>query len=237
MFKQAVFCGICSFATLSALQQSALDPLHPIEINFSSDHHNRIIVHGGNIIQMYSTAGNMDVTCDPSSGQIFVRSNGRATKASLLSLVLDTGEVQDLLITFSDKEPEVLAISAQSFCEESTCTLVSETSSSDIRNPEKIADIIFATLHGSVPEGFHSEPHNTFRREIKNGVFLDRTAKLISENEILYLYTVTNERLRTVSISEKELNHDRGIWTFAEKNRIGSKQKTFAIAAVARRGV
>lgn len=226
MFKKVLLAFWVIPAVLLSLQESELAPLEPIQATFSSSFHNRIVFEEARVVQAISTARGVELKPDECSGQMFLTTNGKKISNALISFILDTGVVQDVLLDFVPQPSEVLFVRCCSIdLEEGECG-----ECFDIRDPSQIKAIVQESVKGVCPSGFESLPFQAYRRNLCKGVVLHRVGKFGREGKLIYLYEISSSR--SVKLSEEDLCHEGGIWVYLEQNKICPGEKVLALVAV-----
>lgn len=97
---------------LAATLFSEIDTTKPLFCFFSLNHQNRIAVTDGRIIKVICPETELSIKMEEESGQVFIYPLNDSLSRVTLSVVTGDGLVQDLHITFIEKGPEVVILSA-----------------------------------------------------------------------------------------------------------------------------
>lgn len=225
-----------AFLLLISVAQIALattitnfDPLHLFRCTFSSRHHNRIVVQNGRIATVVVPEGNITANLEETSGQLFINALHPNPPVTTISVVTESGEVQDLEIEFEDIQSETLVLTPI-FEGEFLC----ENSCSPVSREQAVSSVIDSILSGKIPCGFMSSSDGWERRLLKKNIVAEITGKLISDREIVYIWKVTNKSFFYKNVYFSDFQFLNPSWVYIDKHQIGgiSGKQTIAIVGV-----
>lgn len=201
-----------------------IDTTTPLKCTLSSQHQNRIVVSEGRVGKVIFPDARISVQMEEDSGQIFVYALEDIVNETTISVITDTGLVQDLEVSFAEKSSEVVILRevllSDCCAEESTRRLFSISC--------QVRDI----LNGVTPKGYVCFEGGRDVREICSGVFTEKLAIFEGQLETLYLYRVINYSGSCVCLHETQLDpNGASAWIFLENNSLNPKGDTLAIVA------
>jgi len=206
-----------------------IDTTSPLLCTFSYKFQNRVMVVNGKIQKVIaSDEDRLSIFTEPFSGQIFISTRNYAPQETTVSIVTDTGVVQDLQISFTDRISEVVLLTDSN----------REDEEKKEREPICIQDsslkIVEEVLKGNVPNGYLPCRLEKTQWSPKKGILLQPIVQLEGFEQILYLYQVTNTAKSGLTVEEIDLSIPGCRWVFLEANFLYSKQKMLGIIAVDR---
>ena len=210
------------FAPLSAAMFHTIDTTFPLLCTFSSKYQNRVMVEKGKVQKVIAAdEGHLSIFMDELSGQAFIYARDQDPKDTTLSIVTETGLVQDLQVTFIERLPEVIILSNPTFEQKEDGQEEMQEKVAEHHVLAKVDDI----LMGNIPGGYIPCQVKHTRWQPKKGITLEALAQLEGSDEILTVYQVTNTSCEQKSLSEYELQCQDCRWVFLETNTLLSKQK------------
>jgi hypothetical protein len=216
------------FTPLSAAMFHTIDTTSPLLCTFSSKYQNRVMVEKGKIQKVIAAdEGRLSIFMEELSGQAFICARDQDPEDTTISVVTETGLVQDLQVTFIERLPEVVILTDPMLEKQNQEEDVQEKAA-ESHVLEKISDI----LMGNIPQGYIPCQIKHSQWKPKKGFTLESIAQLEGPNEILKLYQVTNTTCKQKTLSEVELQCQGCCWVFLETNTILPKQKILGIIAV-----
>lgn len=218
------------FFPLSSAVFCTIDTTTPLSCIFSSKYQNRVMVENGRIQKVIAAdEDRLSIFMEEISGQAFICARDYNPAATTISIVTETGIVQDLYITFSERLPEVVILKDSMFDEKQ------EKKQEQIqeRVAENHASVrVEDLLHGHIPEGYIPCPIKRGQWKPKKGIVLETIAQLEGPNEILRVYLASNNLCKRNSLTECELQQPGCRWIFLETTSLLPKQKILCLIAV-----
>lgn len=221
--------GIIS-VPLSAAIFHTIDTTSPLICTFSSKYQNRVMVEKGRIQKVIAVdEERLSIFMEELSGQAFISARDQNPEDTTISVLTETGQVQDLHVTFIDRLPEVVILT-------DSCLLDDQKDpGEDIQQKaaesyvfDKVSDI----LRGNIPTGYIPCQVKRSLLKPKKGIILETLAQLEGPDEILNLYQIINTTCKQKILNEVELQSPGCRWVFLETNTILPKQKVLGIIAV-----
>lgn len=228
-FTSFIGLSICFFSSLSASMFHTIDTTSPLLCTFSSKYQNRVMVEKGKIQKVIATdEGRLSIFMEDLSGQAFICARDQEPEETTLSVVTETGLVQDLQVTFVERLPEVIILTDPMFENQNLEEESIQEKAAESHVIDKVSDI----LMGNIPAGYTPCPVKRVLWKPKKGITLEALAELEGSHEVLKIYQVTNATCKQKTLSEVELQFPGCRWVFLESNTILPKQKVLSIVAV-----
>jgi TraK protein len=207
---------ISSFYPLFGIIIQEIDTTIPLKCVFSNIHQNRIVVQNGRVEKVIFIDDSIAMRMEEESGQAFVCAINPTSRESVISIVTDKGQVQDLEIRFEDRASEVVIL-------EEPCSKKNSDSTHNIG--EQITQI----LSGQTPEGFYCIDGEEKLPPIRS--CLERSVISIFEGytETIRLERLTNTGCCKLRFSERDLCSSSTQWVYILKNALTSREETLAI--------
>jgi len=206
-----------------------IDTTKPLCCGFSSQHHNRILVDQGRVKKIIFPEEKLFVRMEEVSGQVFVQAKSLLIESTLISVVTQDGQIQDLEITFSDRSSQVIVLKDPCL-EPEIIYQLAEVPSCDPYNSLNCQ--IETLLKGEVPCGYQSVPFKRCLWKPKFGISVKLVARLQGYSDELLLYEVSNTTWWKKKISEKEIARCGVNWAYLEKSCLKSKETVLGIISV-----
>lgn len=229
MFK-AVLPSLVFAVALESSVFHTLDTTSILPCTFSAAFQNRIMFRDGKIEKIIAQdEEQLSIFIEELSGQAFISRMDEDLENTALSVVLESGDVQDVLVHFVERSPEIVILENPGALSEDP---IEKTSSQQSIILSRITDIIA----GNTPEGYRATPVQRVLQKIKKGFVLESLERFEGDTDVLYLYQLQNTTTRRGTISETELQCDGARWVFLESNSLAPKQKIFAVICVGKDG-
>lgn len=87
-----------------------MNDLKPLKVSFSQRDTNRVTIENGRIAKVFGTEELMAIQFDEENGQCFVKAKSHPGHPVTLTVITESGETQDLEITFKDVASEVVVL-------------------------------------------------------------------------------------------------------------------------------
>jgi hypothetical protein len=188
------------------------------------------MVDGQRIKKVVYPPGDVLVSIEEESGQIFVQAMMDNPPETTISIITNSGFVQDLELEFTEKPTEIVILKEKSV-EESVC--LSDLNAIECREEiDSIQDAIEALLIGETPEEYIPVEDRQICGRVKRGVILRSVMRLVSPLYTIYVMNVENTGRNRECIHEKEINCVNGEWVFIERGELESADKMLALIGV-----
>lgn len=219
-----------AFTSIEAAQIIEIDSTNLLRCTFSSRHHNRIAVEDQRIKKIIYPEGDISIRMEEESGQAFVQAMVDNPSVTTVSIVTSEGIVQDLELSFTDKESEILILKGN-LVEEGMCldSLSSIDCGAEI---DSIQNAIEGILSGSLPEEYIPVEDREICCRIRRYVTLKSLIRLVGPLYTIHVLILENNGRRKECIHEREINCIAGEWVFLEKNELGRSDKALAFIGV-----
>ncbi len=214
----------CSYAQASKVYP--LNEKEKIKASISLKELNRIRVEGDRISQVFGGEGLLEIETEEQQGQIYVRPSLRVGQEPLsLSLVLESGATQDMMLLPQDIPSETILIQAPNGSNETKKNLKKTT--------QKLIDKILQFIkeigkreHLNIYE--HKEVPMSF--SLKPDIQVTKYAHYQSEELIAEEWLIENKSQKEMSLTEKDLTKTKDIKAFSlEKRTIPAGGRTHAL--------
>jgi len=197
-------------SSLSAAQYCSMDSTEVIPVKLSAKNHNRIGIVGDRIKKAFFKGSNISVDVEENSGQIFVQALRPDCPNTTLSIVLDSGFLQDLELCFEDQPSEIILLQPPKVeIERDICSSVAESSD--------LTGIVEGFLCGDLPEGYTSFEESEPPQKINKCLTIQRFSRMVSENQIVFAMRLRNGSKEKQSIRECQVNVLDGDWVFIDR--------------------
>jgi hypothetical protein len=231
MYKTTFFLFILLLPLLqiSAAMFHLIDTTSPLLCTFASKYQNRVVVEKSKIQKVIAAdEEHLSIFMEELSGQAFICARNQEAEETTLSIITESGLVQDLQVTFIDRLPEVIILTDPG--------LERKPENEQEKVQEKVENHLFATIEelliGNIPQGYIPCPIKQMQWRPKKGIVLETVAQLEGADEILTLYHIINSSNKQKSLKEEELQCQGCRWIFLEANSLLPKQKILGIIAV-----
>lgn len=235
LFNSLIIAQALSLAHLYATPLSAavfynLDTTRALQCSLSSKYQNRIMFEGGRIKKVISSEPErICVQMEDLTGQAFIYARDLDPKDTAIAIVTDTGVVQDIQLSFTDRITEVVILKDPAPVEDIKCgEFKKEASKDDVL--EKIEKISL----GIIPVGYVACSTSNSQWSPKKGLKFEPVMRLEGSDEFLYIYHVTNISKHQETLLECELEFQGSQWVFLESNTLNPKQKILNVISVAK---
>jgi TraK protein len=203
---------------VSAVVFHEIDTTLPAKCSFSNTNQNRIVVENGRIEKVIFTDDSITVRMEEESGQAFVCAFKPITIETVVSVVTDKGEVQDLEISFEKRSSEVVVLKSSK----------SKKNTIEDRNIVKIIDQI---LSGQTPDGYCCKEGRGDWYCIENGFKASTIAEFESSRDMIRMVTIINASKNENRLSESQLGSLDTQWVYLIKKTLSCQERTIALVS------
>lgn len=216
MIRSLIFLFTFISSCLVAAQYIPMDPTEVMTANLSSKNHNRIGIVGDRISRAFFRSSNISVEVEETTGQLFVQAIRPNCPATTLSIVSCTGVVQELELCFSESPSEIILLQPTIDISE-VCR--NNLDPSSLGN-SSLTELVDNFLKGTVPTGYTTveDPDEPFC--IRQGLKMQRLARLVNSEQIVFIYRLNNVSKKSKYISECQVNVVDGDWVFLDRNKL-----------------
>ena len=233
----AVLLGSCLLYPLSSLSAAMfhiIDTTFPLLCAFSSQFQNRVMVEGGRVQTVIAAdEERLSILMEETSGQAFICARDSSPQDTTISIITESGLVQDLQITFIKRSSEVVILT-EPVLESENLEAIQEESVPEINSESRVLAIVDEILAGNIPDGFLPCQIQTEQWRLKKGIILEAISQLVGECEVITVYKISNNSRKKASLCESELQSQGWRWVFLETNRLLPKQTMVGMIAVSR---
>lgn len=152
-YLKGAACVVAFSSTPKALVTSEMNDLKPLKVSFSQRDTNRVTIENGRIAQVFGTEELMAIQFDEENGQCFVKAKSHPGHPITLTVITESGETQDLEITFKDVASEVVVLRSI----KSTDTLPPDDGG------DPLIEVMKWVLQGKLPKGVRFKPLETHK--------------------------------------------------------------------------
>lgn len=195
-----------------------IDTTLPAKCVFSNITQNRIVVENGRVEKVIFTDDSITVRMEEESGQAFVCAFKPINTETVISVVTDKGEVQDLEISFSKQSSEVVVLR--------DCK--TQRKAIEDRNIVMLIDTI---LSGQTPEGYCCNEVNGGWRCVGNGFKASTMVQFESSRDIIRMVTIINASKEQNSLTESQLCSLDTQWVYLIKKILAYQERTIALVS------
>lgn len=209
-----IFMG-ASFKINSA-QYVSMDATEVISVQLSSSNHNRIGIVGDRIKKAFFKSTNITVDVEESTGQLFIQSIKQDCPPTTLSVITTSGIVQELELCFSECPSSIVLLQSDLECAETS----NKYTCPDVVDSAGITQFVESFLKGSIPEGYTSVEDEEGSSTIHNCIKLQRVSRLISNQQIIFVYRMQNTSSKPKNVQECQVNVLDGDWVFIDRYKL-----------------
>lgn len=192
-----------------AVQYVPQDSTQVINVSLSHSHHNRIGIIDDRIKRVFFKNNNISLEIEEITGQIFVQALRVPCPNTTISIVSSSGDIQELELSFIDSPSEVILLTKSLPCQE-ICL-------NDKVDDSFFSSIVNGFLNGQLPDGYQSIDDPEKPLMVKEGLKLQRLNRLVNQEQIIFVYRLTNVSKRPKRIVECEVNILDGDWVFLDR--------------------
>lgn len=211
---------LCS--SIDALIESKIDEKQPLSIQFSKSSHNRISVERGSIEKIFGDETSFSVNIDRTTGNAFINILHDISEPRTLTIVTNSGLIQDLIVTSADKLSEHLVLKEEDEKEDLTET----TSNFHGYTVEFLNQI----LEGKSPLGYG-------QRALTDKDILHLPQPLIASTikafegpfDEVIVYSIKNSGKDPIIINSKSLKKENISWVFLNAHELKAKEQVVCI--------
>jgi hypothetical protein len=169
----------------------------------------------------------LSIQIEEMTGQAFIYARDPSVKETSVSVVSETGVIQDIHICFMERMPEVIVLQDPEAIDCQICELANEQlEQTDVLN--RVEEI----LNGKIPANYLPCSITASKWIPKKGIELELKSKLEGPVDTIYIYQATNILKQQQTLLECELECEGSAWVYLETNTLNPKQKIFSIVAV-----
>lgn len=226
MIKWLICAGLLFASSAWGVVVHRVDTTLPLKCSFSGTQHNRILVNGGFVSKVIFPESYFTVRLEEESGQVFVTSLGGAfPKPMTISVITGTGHVQDIEVTFENKETEVVVLHEPKEGFEAELLEISSPESKSIKSIKTI-------LLGESPVGYVRLDKTQEEKFLKEGmVKVESISFFQGAYEVIQSFRLTNESKCDLELIESELKEFGDKWIFLTKNELSPGESIIAVVA------
>ena len=203
-----------------------LNTAQTLTCRFSMHQHNRILIEGGRIKKVIFPEEKLHVRMEETSGQVFIQAKTLIHEKIIVSVISQTGIVQDIEIEFTDRTSQVVILQEP----------IVEQLPRDVFCPpyptENLSFLVDTILHNKVPTGFASVPITHSVKPIGSGMKAKLVGRLRGCGQDLYIYQIHNARIWKKRLLERDLTCRDALWVYLQQTCLEAKETVLAIVAV-----
>ena len=195
---------------------------HPI--SFSTTSHNRISIENGNVEKIFGDESCFNVSIDRTTGNAFISLIKPIIEPVTLTVVTNTGLIQDLSVTASEQPSEHLILKEIDEASEEFITF-----SSDYHGPT--IDFLNKIFEGKIPLGYGLRPFQHPEKQLALPSPLTSTHIEAFEGpfENIIVYKIKNTGKDTIIMNTESLKKETATWVFLNAHELKSKEELLCI--------
>lgn len=219
--KKAAFLSLLSlplFLSASSVEIT-LDEKKNFQADLAEGYHNRLSVTNGKISQVIANPHFFDITINDKLGLVFVNAKKPFEDPQALSVVTESGKVQDFLFKTVKKEPVTIFISEP---EEPVDELIIQNS---LANAATLCEI----FDGKAPENYiRRDPFKEEMIPASESIlyFIKDVTVFEGALENLYVLHIENEQRKPLKIDLENFKNKGINWICAPKNKLSRHETT-----------
>lgn len=225
--RPIMFAFLLSASQLSAAIFYPIDTTQPLSCYLSQQQHNRILIENSRIKKIVFPEDKLHVRMEEASGQVFIQAKTLFQEKIVVSIVSQSGVVQDIEIEFAQQPSEVIIL--QEMKEEQPLHEECYIPCSYKNDPHLVIEDL---LQGKIPSGFLSAPIINSCKTIRPGIKAKLIGRLQGGYEDVYIYQIKNTRSWKKSVLEHDLACREARWVYLQKNCLEPKETVLVIMAV-----
>ena len=231
-----LFCSFAFCVKLTAAQYITMDPTTVLSVQLSSQNHNRIGIVGDRIKKAFFKGSNISVDMEEGSGQLFIQAMRSNCPSTTLSIISASGIVQELELCFAESSSEIVLLQPNiKGYEIPDLTLVQMESSCQVPlEGSSLTNLIDHFLKGIVPEGYTSIEDEGCSPVIHDWLKLQRVSRLVSEQQIIFVYRMQNTSSKKKCVNECQVNIIDGDWVFMDRYQLNSHESGLVLIGCVR---
>lgn len=213
--------------------EKLIDEKNIIEVAFSPTSHNRISVKDGHIVKIHGDGNTFSVNIDQVTGNAFVtmKKELEKDKSAVLTVVTDSGAIQDLLINSAGKLGEHLVLKESDEFQED------ENAAKPEYFHKNTVDLFNTILSDKVPIGYGWRELSKKDDLVLPSPLSVKTIKAYEGPfEIIVVYKITNTGKKTVSISPELLKNKENSWVFLNIQQLDQNQESICLISYPKTG-
>lgn len=214
---------------LSAATYYTINTTSPLHCYLSSNFQNRIMVENGRIKKVVATeCDRLSIQIEEMTGQAFIYARDPTVKETSVSIVSETGVIQDIHICFMERMPEVIVLQDSEIANCRICEQPIQQIGEQAYALNKVEEI----LAGKIPADYSLCSTIASKWIPKKGIELELESKLEGPTDTIYIYQAKNILKQQQTLLECELECEGCAWVYLETNTLNPKQKILSIVAV-----
>jgi hypothetical protein len=233
-----IIASICAIIPtfLSAAQYIPMDQAEVITVNLSARNHNRIGIVGDRIRKAFFRSSDVSVDVEEATGQIFIQAVRPNCPNTTISIVSLSGAVQDLDLCFMDGPSEIVILRHCVALPDPSLTKSPEICDSPYIESKgaSITDLVEGFIKGIIPQGYMSIEDTDKPIPIKKGLKLQRLSRLVSKEQIIFVYRLQNDSACPQSIKECQVNILDGDWVFLDRYELSQNESALVLIGCSR---
>lgn len=215
--------------TLSAATYYTINTTSPLHCYLSCTFQNRIMIEGGRIKKVVATESDrLSIQIEEMTGQAFIYARDPTVKETTVSVVSESGVIQDIHICFMERMSEVVVLQDGEIADCQFCESPNQQLGESAYAFKKVEKI----LEGKIPTDYCLCSTHVSKWIPKKGIELRLRSKLEGPVDTIYIYQVTNLLKQQQTLLECELECEGCAWVYLESTTLDPKQKTLSIVAV-----
>jgi|GEM_PF-4978156 len=209
-----------------ALIIKTIDELHPLQVTLSQQSLNRIAVENSGIRKVIAPEGLLDIQIDDVTSQAFITVIEPVDRPIAISVITDSGYVQDIEISSKDKPIETVLLKEPKKGEETEKFL-----------PRKlITKVIASLIQSTLPHGYVASKvlYEDIRKLRNQGLQIQALEAIEGPYEKIVKYKLINTSQVKTPLKESNFATPKDLWIFLEKDILQPNEKTQLIIATTR---
>lgn len=222
------------FSSLTATIYQTIDTTTLFRCEFSSIHHNRILVDGGRINKVIFPESSVSVKIEDESGQVFIQSLLPYTPPITISIITNEGIIQDVELNFIEKPSEILILQELKPCnEESPLYFQKYDSQKSVSFAPELSNIVEVIISGKCPNYYTFVKEQGCKKMLKKGLSAQVIGKYCSSNETVYAWRVLNTSKCRKNICEQDFNFPGASWIYLDNDTLNKGEGTLVFVSIA----
>ena len=226
--RHILFALIVFTVPLTASISCPLNTAQTLTCRFSTHQHNRILIEGGRIKKVIFPEEKLHVRMEETSGQVFIQAKTHIQEKIIVSVISQSGIVQDIEIEFTDRSSQVVilqepVVEPRQYTRDAFCLQCPS---------EDLSSLVGTILQNKVPEGFVSVPITHFSKTIRSGMKAKLVGRLRGCGQDLYIYQIHNARIWKKCLLERDLTCCGALWVYLQQTCLEAKETVLAVVAV-----
>jgi TraK protein len=220
MRRLFLFICLALISKLTGIQYVRMNSTEVVSVQLSSIHHNRVGIIGDRIKKAFFKSSHISVDVEEGSGQLFIQAMRPNCPPTTLSIISASDVIQEIELNFSECPTEIVLLQPVEYDREILCFEESEYVCRQALESDALTELVNGFLKGVIPEGYTTVEDENSAPVMCDCIKLKRISRLVSENQIVFVYRMQNISSRKKCVKECQVNVLDGDWVFVDRHQL-----------------